>query len=96
MTGTPRALYDIGIGYSAYRRPDPRLTDALGRASTVVNVGAPRQVAQVFRERGLGFIRTAQQQFPAIPGDPLPSAAVLERLEATHPGFQAWSGNIVP
>ena len=39
------ALYDrIGVGYSAYRRPDPRIAariaDALGPASSVVNVGA--------------------------------------------------------
>lgn len=39
------ALYDtIGIGYSAYRRPDPRIAaqiaSALGAASTIVNVGA--------------------------------------------------------
>ncbi|MXO59675.1 methyltransferase domain-containing protein [Altererythrobacter salegens] len=39
------ALYDrIGTGYSAARRPDPRLADAiraaLGDVSTVVNVGA--------------------------------------------------------
>lgn len=39
------AVYDrIGVGYSAWRRPDPRIgariADALGRARTVVNVGA--------------------------------------------------------
>jgi SAM-dependent methyltransferase len=39
------ALYDsIGVGYSAYRRPDPRIAarivDALGRARSIVNVGA--------------------------------------------------------
>src|SRR5687768_8524444 len=39
------ALYDrIGIGYSAYRRPDPRIAariaQALGPARTLVNVGA--------------------------------------------------------
>jgi SAM-dependent methyltransferase len=39
------ALYDrIGVGYSAWRRPDPRIaariTDALGPARTIVNVGA--------------------------------------------------------
>jgi SAM-dependent methyltransferase len=38
-------LYDrIGVGYSGYRRPDPRIaaaiTSALGGAKTVVNVGA--------------------------------------------------------
>jgi len=38
-------LYDeIGVGYPQRRRPDPRLaaaiTRALGRAETVVNVGA--------------------------------------------------------
>ena len=43
MTGVPR--YDrIGLGYTVTRRPDPRIgqmiTDALGGASTVVNVGA--------------------------------------------------------
>lgn len=41
----PKALYDtIGVGYSAQRRPDPRLgmriRAALGGAETVVNVGA--------------------------------------------------------
>lgn len=40
-----RALYDdIGIGYGAYRRPDPRIAariaQALGAARSVVNVGA--------------------------------------------------------
>jgi hypothetical protein len=55
-----------------------------------------RQVANVFRERGLGFIRVVQQQFPRTQGDPIPSAAVVERLEAIHPGFQAWSANILP
>jgi SAM-dependent methyltransferase len=39
------ALYDrIGVGYSAYRRPDPRIeariAAALGSARTVLNVGA--------------------------------------------------------
>lgn len=39
------ATYDrIGLGYAAVRRPDPRLSDliesALGRAASVVNVGA--------------------------------------------------------
>src|SRR5437867_4067809 len=38
-------LYDeIGVDYSAYRRPDPRIASAilraLGEADTVVNVGA--------------------------------------------------------
>jgi SAM-dependent methyltransferase len=43
---TARApLYDrIGVGYAAYRRPDPRIAsvieDALGDAASVVNVGA--------------------------------------------------------
>lgn len=40
-----QVLYDrIGVGYSAWRRPDPRIAahvvDALGPARTVVNVGA--------------------------------------------------------
>ncbi|HEU4885091.1 MAG TPA: class I SAM-dependent methyltransferase [Longimicrobium sp.] len=39
------ALYDrIGVGYSAYRRPDPRIAariaEALGPARSIVNVGA--------------------------------------------------------
>ncbi|HEY7767570.1 hypothetical protein [Longimicrobium sp.] len=55
-----------------------------------------RQVAQVFRERGLGFIRAVQQQFPRTEGDPMPATAVMERLEQLHPGFQAWGVNIVP
>jgi len=38
-------LYDaIGLGYREYRRPDPRLAEAIGRAlnrnESVVNVGA--------------------------------------------------------
>ena len=38
-------LYDtIGVGYRTLRRPDPRIaasiTDALGPAASVVNVGA--------------------------------------------------------
>jgi ubiquinone/menaquinone biosynthesis C-methylase UbiE len=48
MPGThdePPALYDqIGLGYAAQRRPDPRLAtmihEALGDAETVLNVGA--------------------------------------------------------
>jgi SAM-dependent methyltransferase len=40
----PELYDDIGRGYRAYRRPDPRIAsvvaDALGAAATVVNVGA--------------------------------------------------------
>jgi SAM-dependent methyltransferase len=45
VTARDAQLYDaIGLGYRAYRRPDPRvaaaITEALGEADTVVNVGA--------------------------------------------------------
>jgi SAM-dependent methyltransferase len=68
-----RALYDtIGIGYSAYRRPDPRIAtriaDALGTASTVLNVGA-----------GAGSYEPADRRVAAVE----PSA---EMVRQRHPG----------
>lgn len=63
-----RALYDrIGVGYSAYRRPDPRIAariaEALGPARTIVNVGAgagsyePADRAVVAVEPSAGMVR---------------------------------------
>ena len=45
MTTSSEPIYDtIGQGYTTYRRPDPRwaalITDALGPARRVLNVGA--------------------------------------------------------
>jgi SAM-dependent methyltransferase len=66
-------LYDrIGIGYSAYRRPDPRIAaqiaDALGTAPTVLNVGA-----------GAGSYEPADRTVVAVE----PSA---EMVRQRHPG----------
>ncbi len=68
-----QALYDtIGIGYSAYRRPDPRIAariaDALGSASTVLNVGA-----------GAGSYEPADRRVVAVE----PSG---EMVRQRHPG----------
>jgi SAM-dependent methyltransferase len=67
--------YDaIGRGYSAYRRPDPRIAtavlDALGDAATVVNVGA-----------GTGSYEPSDR--PVIPVEP--STAMALQRDATRP-----------
>jgi SAM-dependent methyltransferase len=71
------ALYDrIGIGYAAYRRPDPRIAAriaaALGAARTVLNVGAgagsyepvDRRVIAV--EPSIEMVRQRAQPTPVI------------------------------
>lgn len=68
-----KPLYDtIGIGYSAYRRPDPRIaaqiSDALGTAATILNVGA-----------GAGSYEPADRRVAAVE----PSA---EMVRQRHPG----------
>ena len=73
-------LYDaIGQGYHAYRRPDPRLaaaiTQALGDADTVVNVGA-----------GAGSYEPADRRVVAVE----PSAAMIaQRRPGSAPAVQA-------
>lgn len=72
MIGRPSAVYDqIGRGYSAIRRPDPRLAalieSHLGGAATVVNVGA-----------GAGSYEPGDRTVVAVE----PSAVML----AQHPG----------
>lgn len=54
------------------------------------------RAAELFRAEGLGFLARVRERFPAGPGEPLPSAAVLERLEEIRPGFRAWGANIAP
>jgi SAM-dependent methyltransferase len=68
--------YDtIGVGYSAYRQPDPRIAravhDALGDARTVVNVGA-----------GTGSYEPTDR--PVIPVEPS-AAMALQRHPALPP-----------
>ncbi len=80
-------LYDaIGVGYERYRRPDPRIaaaiTDALGTADSVLNVGAgagsyePRDRAVVAVEPSRAMIR----QRPA-------GSAPVVQASATHLPF---------
>lgn len=55
------------------------------------------QAAEVFRAEGLGFLARVRERFPSAPaGEPLSSAAVLERLETIRPGFRAWGESIAP
>jgi SAM-dependent methyltransferase len=83
-----QALYDrIGVGYSAYRRPDPRIAariaEALGPARTIVNVGAgagsyePADRAVVAVEPSAEMVR----QRP-------PSAGPAVRASADHLPFR--------
>jgi len=72
-------LYDaIGRDYRAYRRPDPRLaaaiTDALGRAETLVNVGA-----------GAGSYEPADRTVVAVE----PSTAMIRQRGSDTPVVQA-------
>ncbi len=73
-------LYDkIGVGYNAHRRPDPRIgaaiLTALGRAASVVNVGA-----------GAGSYEPTDRPVVAVE----PSAAMIrQRLPASAPVVQA-------
>jgi SAM-dependent methyltransferase len=76
----PAALYDrIGLGYAAYRRPDPRIASriaiALGSARTVVNVGA-----------GAGSYEPADRTVVAVE----PSAEMVrQRAPSAAPAVQA-------
>jgi SAM-dependent methyltransferase len=83
-----QALYDrIGVGYSAYRRPDPRIAahiaDALGPSRSVVNVGA-----------GAGSYEPADRTVVAVePSAEMvrqrpPSAAPAVRASAEHLPFR--------
>ncbi len=75
-----RQIYDtIGLGYDAWRRPDPRIAaaiaQALGAAASVVNVGA-----------GAGSYEPADRRVVAVE----PSAAMLaQRRPGTAPAVQA-------
>lgn len=78
-------LYDeIGIGYRSYRRPDPRLADAilraLGDAETVVNVGA-----------GTGSYEPTDR--PVVAVEPS-QAMILQRPQDGAPVVQASAVNL--
>jgi SAM-dependent methyltransferase len=79
------ALYDrIGVGYSAYRRPDPRIAariaDALGPARSIVNVGA-----------GAGSYELADRAVVAVE----PSAEMVrQRPAAAAPAVRASAGRL--
>lgn len=96
-------LYDeIGIGYGNYRRPDPRIataiTHALGKAETVVNVGAgtgsyepeDRSVVAVepslamIRQRRAGNIPVVQASATDLPFRDAVFAAALAVLTVHH------------
>ena len=51
------------------------------------------QAAEVFQAQGLGFLARVREAFP-VGGQPMESDAVLERLEAIHPGFRAWADRL--
>src|SRR2546422_9090642 len=73
-------LYDeIGVGYRARRRPDPRLaaaiTRALGETETVVNVGA-----------GAGSYEPADRS--VVAGEPA-MTMIRQRSAGSAPGVQA-------
>jgi SAM-dependent methyltransferase len=78
-------LYDtIGIGYSAYRRPDPRIAariaDALGAAPTIVNVGA-----------GAGSYEPVDRRVAAVE----PSAEMVrQRHPEAGPAVRASAGHL--
>ncbi|HEX8322140.1 class I SAM-dependent methyltransferase [Longimicrobium sp.] len=78
-------IYDtIGIGYSAYRRPDPRIAaqiaDALGTASTVLNVGA-----------GAGSYEPADRRVAAVE----PSGEMIrQRLPGAGPAVRAYADHL--
>ena len=79
------ALYDrIGVGYSAWRRPDPRIAariaDALGAAQTIVNVGA-----------GAGSYEPADRAVVAVE----PSAEMVrQRPPSAAPAVRASAGRL--
>ena len=78
---TPQELYDqIGGGYGAYRRPDPRLAAAivraLGDADTVLNVGA-----------GAGSYEPADRTVVAVEPSLAHDSSARERQPSRGPGF---------
>lgn len=88
-----RALYDrIGVGYSARRRPDPRIgahiLAALGPARTVVNIGAgsgsyePADRSVVAVEPSAEMVRQRKQAGPAV-------RAFADRLPFPRGAFDA-------
>jgi SAM-dependent methyltransferase len=98
-----RQLYDtIGRGYDAHRRPDPRVAAAvaaaLGRATSVVNVGAgagsyepiDRQVvavepsAAMLRQRGRDAARAVQASAIDLPFRDAAFGAALAILTVHH------------
>jgi SAM-dependent methyltransferase len=85
MTGTPRALYDtISAEGSTHRRPDPRIAariaDALGPASTIVNVGA-----------GAGSYEPVDRRVAAVE----PSAEMVrQRHPGAAPAVRASAGHL--
>src|SRR5688500_9111180 len=98
-----RALYDtIGIDYSDIRKPDPRIaaliSDALGPAKTILNVGAgagsyepeDRQVTAVepslemIRQRGPTAARAIQAHAENLPFDNDSFDASLAILTVHH------------
>lgn len=97
------ALYDsIGRGYAALRRPDPRIaaaiSDTLGDAASVVNVGAgsgsyeppgrtvlavePSEV--MIRQRAAGAARCVQGSAEALPLETKSVDAAMTILSAHH------------
>lgn len=75
-----QAAYDrIGVGYSAFRRADPRISarveEALGEARTIVNIGA-----------GTGSYEPVDREVTAVE----PSAEMIrQRLAGSAPAVQA-------
>jgi SAM-dependent methyltransferase len=97
------ALYDeIGVGYARFRRPDPRIESAihaaLGRAQTVVNVGAgtgsyeprAREVlavepsAEMIRQRPASAAPCVQGDASPLPFDDLSFDAAMAVLTVHH------------
>ena len=52
-----------------------------------------QRVFEIFEQQGVDLIRQLQVTFPAD-GSKLNTAQVLERLEALHPGWQAWAAQV--
>ena len=90
----PQTLYDrIGVGYSAYRRPDPRIaariTAALGDARTVVNVGAGTGSYEP-ADRAVVAVEPSAQMVRQRPPSAAPAVrAVADRLPFRDAAFDA-------
>jgi hypothetical protein len=54
------------------------------------------RVTEVFSGRGLDFLRSVRQAFPAGVEEQPSSHQVLERLDGIHPGFIAWADSLEP